>query len=841
MTLLWPCFALSGAAGLALELLWMRSAALVLGGTAVTTATVLACYFTGLAGGAALARTGTARPVRRYARLELGAAAGALWSLGAFQLLATETVQRAVAGAGSVAGVLAVVAATLPATLCLGATLPALGQALVGDRVQASRLYALNMLGGVVGTATMGFGLPLALGVRTSYLAAATASALAGLVALRVGDRRRFTVGEPCGPRATHRLRGVAIVLGFLGLGLEVLWTRLFAQVLHNSVYSFAAVALAFLIALAAGAALAGPLLRRHPPASVAAAALAAAAAATLAGVGLFVWWTDGLAYLGMRSGLAEYTTRIVGMALLTAGPGACAAGIVLPALWAAFGDRDGVARPLGDLTAANTVGAIAGALAAGFIALPALGLRTSLVAAAAGYLVLADLVVARSARRRAAVWVTAGMLVAGVPHRVPFTHLNPGETLLAAAEGPTGIVTAVDGPDDRQLRVDTYYVLGGSRGVAVERRQGLLPLLLHPNPSRVAFIGLATGISASAAPALGVPDPTVVELIPEVAELARRYFGEWNAGLLERPDVHLALDDGRRWLATTPERFDVIVSDLFVPWHAGTGSLYAAETYATVARRLAPGGLFAQWLPLYQLTREDFDTIVHTFLTAFPHATLWRDDFYADRPIVALVGQAGPRPLDPHAFAARIDALPAWARDPLLDSVHALAMLSLGDLAAAPDLFATAPLNTDDRPVIEFRAPRLTRMSAAGDKDWFVGEALGAFFDRLGERLADASDPLLLPSADVRAGRRAGTALFHYAVAATRGDREQAARLEDEVRRLVPDVVLAGEQASASPELAAAERHLATLEAQETALQRRLSEMERRLDAVTPSEGSPP
>src|SRR6185295_10824575 len=149
-----------------------------------------------------------------------------------------------------------------------------------------------------------------------------------------------------------------------------------------------------------------------------------------------------------------------------------------------------------------------------------------------------------------------------------------------------------------------------------------------HPHPERVAFVGMATGITASAGPALGVPRTTVVELVPEVAAAARRHFAGWNGGLLERSDVHLVLDDGRRYLATTPAAFDVVVSDLFIPWHASAGSLYAREMYATVARALAPGGLFCQWLPLYQLTRQEFATIARTMLTVFPDVTLWRNDF---------------------------------------------------------------------------------------------------------------------------------------------------------------------------------------------------------------------
>src|SRR5262249_46852460 len=157
-------------------------------------------------------------------------------------------------------------------------------------------------------------------------------------------------------------------------------------------------------------------------------------------------------------------------------------------------------------------------------------------------------------------------------------------ETLRNTAEGANGIVTVVESGGDLQLRLDNYYVLGGSAAATNERRQGLLPLVLHPHPPPVAFVGLATGIRPQPGPAPGVGETAVIELVPEVAAAARTYFASWNARLLERADVRLVLDDGRRSLAAGRERFDVIVSDLFIPWHAGTGNLYAREMYDTVA-----------------------------------------------------------------------------------------------------------------------------------------------------------------------------------------------------------------------------------------------------------------
>jgi spermidine synthase len=844
--ILWLCFGLSGAAALALEVLWMRSAGLVLGATAPTMASVLACYFAGLGLGAARARGVQQRPVRLYGLLELGVGLGAFWSLLIFRALASDPAQAWLAVSGHVGRVAAVAVALLPATLCLGATLPTLAQALITTGSVGHRgglLYALNTLGGGLGTVAMGFGLPAVIGVSASYSVAAGASILAGVGALAVSMRQQkaHPTGQttgPCAPAArVGRLRLVAAGTGALGLGLEVLWTRLFAQVLHNSVYSFTAIALVFLVALALGAGLAALLLRHVAPATVAAVALVTAAVTTVGGVWLFVYWTDGLTYVGMQSGLGEYLGRIVMLAAATAGPTALASGALLPALWAARGDRDGVAHPLGDLSAANMLGGVIGAVAAGFVIVPAIGVRGGLLAAAVAYMVLADLLASPQSRFRPLAYAILGIIVVADPLRAPLVHLrSTSETLRAIIEGAHGIVTVVETGDDLQLRLDNYYVLGSSAAATNERRQGLLPLLLHPDPRRVAFIGLATGITASAGPALGVQETTVVELVPEVARVARTYFASWNGQLLARSDVHLVLDDGRRYLAASRERFDVIVSDLFIPWHANAGNLYAREMYDTVLRRLAPGGVFCQWLPLYQLTRAEFDIIVHTFLTVFPQVSLWRGDFYPDRPIVGLVGQLTPQPIDVARLRERLLSLPTWSHDALLATPRGLLMLYAGNLTSVADFFAAAPLNTDDRPLIEFLAPQLTRVTTTGDKDWFTGEALAAFYDALETRLMGTPDPLLPPSDEVSAARRAGTALYHYALATARHDDMTAARLQAEVRALVPEVILAAESGDPGASVAAARQALHGLRAEQEQVRQRLEAMEQRLREITAS-----
>lgn len=822
----------------------MRSAGLVLGTTAYTAATVLACYFAGLGLGSVYARRLSSRPVRLYGYLEFGAAAGALWSLAIFSVLEFDNAQALLSSATLVGRVAAVALAILPSTFCLGATLPTLAQVLASIDTIGSRgslLYALNTAGGVLGAAAAGFGLPVLVGVRASYAIVASTSMFAGFIAIMIGDlheqaRTRGSKGKSDASSVSRaRLRLVAVGAGALALGLEVLWTHLFAQVLHNSVYSFTAIVLVFLLAIAIGAALAALVLRHAAPSAVAASALVIGAGTTIGGFWLFLYWTDGLTYFGMRTGLLEYILRITALAGVTVGPAALASGIVLPALWAVWDDPTSVAHPLGDLSAANLFGGVLGAITTGFLIIPSLGIRGSLLVASVLYVLLADLLAQPQSRLRPLAYAVLLAIVIANPLRAPLVYfLSKGDILREMLEGASGIVTVTEGGGHLQLRQDNFYVLGGSAAAANERRQGLIPLLLHPNPRHVAFVGLATGISASAGPALGVEKTTVIELVPEVATAARMHFAPWNAKLLERPDVQLVLDDGRRYLAGSQDRFDVIVSDLFVPWNPGTGNLYAREMYETAARRLAADGLFCQWLPLYQLTREEFNIIVRTFLSVFPQVSLWRDDFYSELPVVGLVGQLAPKPLDLTRIRERALHLPDWAKDPLFSTPQGLIMLYVGNLNAVADLFVSAPLNTDDHPLIEFLAPRLTRINAAGNTDWFTGKSLASFYDDLETRLGTTPDPFLPASKQVDAARRAGTALYHYAVAAAEHDNSATRRYESYVRELVPEVVALGDYNSMTPKKSQDQRDLATLRQQQEMLRRQLEEMQRRLSKLS-------
>jgi len=338
-------------------------------------------------------------------------------------------------------------------------------------------------------------------------------------------------------------------------------------------------------------------------------------------------------------------------------------------------------------------------------------------------------------------------------------------------------------------VRTDNHYVLGGTAQRVHEERQGHLPLLLHPEARRVVFVGTATGITAGAATVHPLERLFLVELVPAVTEAARAWFADANRDVYADPRAVPVLDDARNFLRATSERFDLVVADLFVPWRAGTGSLYTREHFSAVRAHLRPDGLFCQWLPLYQLRRPELESVMRTFLEVFPRAALFRGDFYGRYPIAALVGWAG-EPAPAAAVEGAAERLAArgvrdrWVTDPA--GVWALYVGSLAPLRAA---LADVPLNTEAWPRVEFEAGRGHPGGGRGVPDAMVGARWLELTEGVGRAGRRGVDPLygeLAPAA--RRAREGGAALQTAGVHWTAGRREEATRALEAAARLLPE-----------------------------------------------------
>src|SRR4029453_11410116 len=149
------------------------------------------------------------------------------------------------------------------------------------------------------------------------------------------------------------------------------------------------------------------------------------------------------------------------------------------------------------------------------------------------------------------------------------------------------------------------------------------LPLLLHPNPQRVAILGLGSGVTLGSALTHGVSPGPALEISPEVVA-ASQFFNEENHRALENPRTRLIVGDGRTHLTLGREQYDVIVSEPSNPWMAGIASLFTREFFEAARARLGPGGVLCQWAHTYDISRRDLQSIVATFLSVFPEGTLW-------------------------------------------------------------------------------------------------------------------------------------------------------------------------------------------------------------------------
>ncbi len=789
-------FFISGAAALIYQVLWVRELGLLFGATAEAAALTIAIFFTGIAlGGYTFGRIAARhpRPLKLFGLVEIGVAVAALGHfLVADAYFALYPTLHALVGHSPIleTATKAFVAAIilLPAAFLMGGTLPLIGQHLIRSRATLGRrgaaLYALNTLGGAVGALAAGFVLPMLLGFRGSYLLAIGLDLGVGLIALMMARgiapvAPAITPPAPAQPATAPRLIWtIAFLSGFATLAIEVIWTRLFAQVLQNSVYTYALVLTTFLAALAAGASLSNLLARRSPfaPATTLVLLLAGCAAVAAITPHLFHHMTDGLAYLGRGRDFAGYVLEVARTTALVMFLPGIVLGAVLPYLLRVMQDRDGApGETLGRLIAVNTSGAILGALAAGFVLLPLFGSYRALWLMAALYTLLAaglalqlkgdgramrlTRVAMAGAGCIAALLVTTGRLDPTADLNA--TRINParGESLVEFREGRAAHVSVVERSGNHFIRVNNYYTLGGSGALWSERNQALIPLLTHPDPRDVFFLGMGTGITAGASLHMPVERVTVCEILPDVVDLARRHFVPYVNGLFEDPRVTIHAEDGRHCLARSRAQYDLIIADLFTPWKAGTGNLYTRDHYAMAKQRLNRGGIYVQWIPLYQVSRDELAVISATMQAVFPQVTLWRGDLYSQRSIVALVGARDPAPLDPDSLLSHADALTGGIRSQ--DYLEGLSLRFYAGNITQSGIFADVPLNTDDRPLIEYMAPRTHRAVITGEARFVTGEERDALYAELEDLLPPDHDPYLAALSDaqrdhVRAGRLA-------------------------------------------------------------------------------------
>jgi spermidine synthase len=718
-------FLFAGMAGLGCQLIWARLFLAGMGHEMPSLVAVLAAFMCGLALGAGLLD----RPISRSRRPErwLGGllAVAGVWSLLTIVIIpwlnpmATRWLGPSPAPLAQWALAFGLpVLVLLPATAALGASFTAMERVvagLAGSGRHVAALYALNTLGAAMGVLlATGWLMPL-IGLRASALVFAVIPLVGAALSLAMSREGMALATEGPGPAFRdswpgHRLAMALLITGLLGIGYQLLVVRVLAQVLDNTIYTYAIVLTVYLGGTALGAAgyrrvLPEPEFR---PVLVGLCGLLAATCL----VGVLVLGRSGELMEGLRgamsgtwAGRALAESAMVALVFM-------APAMVMGATWSHLvqGSRraDG---GIGAAIALNAVGCALAPLLFGVLLLPVLGAKWTLAVIALGYLGLAP-----RPRRWEWAWVVAPLgLVLFLPANLRILDLPPGAEELAWRESMLGAVAVVREPDGhRTLRVDNRFQMGGTGSTEMAARHAHLALLLHPAPERGLILGVGTGLTLGAATLHPGLHTDGVELVPQVVALMPLFEPE-NRQASRHARVRMHTADARRFVLGGEDDYDVVVGDLFHPARDGAALLYTREHFEAIRRRLAPGGLFCQWLPIHQMGEDTMRLITRTFLGVFPETHAWLLQFNVEVPVIGLVGYTEPPRHHPEWIEERL--IPEALRTELRAFALADSLRFFGHWLAGPAALrafaGTGPFNTDDHPRVLFMAPRQPASSA--------------------------------------------------------------------------------------------------------------------------------
>lgn len=643
-------------------------------------------------------------------------------------------------------------------TTFMGATLPVLSKSIirqyknVGDEI--SSLYGINTFGAACGCFLTGFYLIETTGLNTTIYIAVTINCIVGIIALvldmagffkavnqsgavRIDNSQRGDVSS--WPQGTisrkkgdsglsrHIILIASFAIGLSGLAsiaYEIIWTRMLSLVFLNSIYSFTTMLTTFLVGLGVGAYIARRFINGRREALLLLGIIESCIG--IAAI-LLIWLFDWLPEVS--SGLVSFLTAngidnltwgknvIIEFAvafMVIIGP-VILIGMTLPIVSQIVStDIRLLGHSIGNIYSINLFGAIVGAFIAGCLLIPWIGIKASELSIGGLNICIGIAILVFTNNTKKLVLIPCSCVFAIImgifASFQDIRILGTDVELLYYNEDSTATVSVIQEKDgNKKLIVNNKYTLGTSKAAPLQQRMGYIPLLIHDNPKDILVIGMGTGITLSAT-ALYYKTEAIdcVEVIPSVAEASQRHFSIENNMVFKDKKIHIIIDDGRNYIMLNKKRYDVIISDLFVPYHAGAGSLYSLEHFQVCRDRILDNGLFCQWLPLYQMSVEEFRVICKTFINAFPHATLWFCNFEKGL-ICGLVGTKERLKVDPFILREKI-AEPSMKyrfKETVIGSPEEFLSLFITDEKGLKSFTEDCVINSDNRPVIEFAAPK--------------------------------------------------------------------------------------------------------------------------------------
>ena len=766
--LLCGCFIASGATGLIYEILWARMLGLVFGATTLAVSTVLAAFMGGLALGSALAgrlAPRIARPVAAYGWMEIGIAVYALLVPTLFRgvdnlyAVIWQQLQPGFFTFTLIRFALSSLLLLVPTTL-MGATLPVLSAALLRserrDSNSVTRLYACNLVGAILGTLLAGFVLLPMVGVRRTILIAAGTNVVVGLVAVtiqrRIQHQSRVVLDKSVlierGAEVDHSRFWffVAFASGFVTISTQVSWTRVLAMIIGSSTYAFSIVVALFLIGLAGGA----WIVARKDRSAKLRTSILIVEMITAVSLLFSLFVLNGipalLVNLGTRLKIASWTgllgLQIASATLLILVP-ALLMGMVMPLVLVWASNQVRAVNRVGRTYAVNTIGAITGAFATGFVLIPKTSIRFTLLLVAVLCLFVAAFAYEPALRglepvlKKALALATAFVVAVGffiVAPRMNLADLSIGaydslvrvlaqtregaadstqtdaaitHELLMYREGPTATVSVRRDGDTVSMAINGRTNASDSiYDMPTQVMLGQLPMLVAPQRKNALVIGFATGVTVGAMLQSPIESVTCVELEPTTIE-GSQFFNHINNRPLDDPRTKLIIDDARTYLRVTTDRYDVIVSEPSHPWVPGVANLFTQEFFELGRQRLTEQGVFVQWVQIYQLSTESLRSVLATYQKVFPHVLLFRTGGVNKGKDLLLVGSNQPLNLLPVAERLADPRVQTELSRINLRSEADVKSWFVCDESRLSPAVADARINTDDNMHIETTVPR--------------------------------------------------------------------------------------------------------------------------------------
>ncbi len=689
LPLIFTLFIAGGCAALVYEIVWFQMLQLIIGSSGVSLGVLLGTFMGGMCLGSFwLPRVIPPRlhPLRVYAVLELGI--GILGILVLFGMPFIGRLYTMLGGHGPLGILLRGLFSgicLLPPTILMGATLPVIARWVGTTPRGVSRLgllYGGNTAGAVLGCLGAGFYLLRVYDMPAATYVAAVLNVAAALVAFVLARITPHLRAEDSAARESAVAPGswpvyVTIALsGMSALGAEVVWTRQLTLLLGGTTYTFSIILAIFLVGLGLGSGIgsyaAREVVRPRQALGVSQFLL----------VGAIAWsaWmiAKSLPYWPINPALTQSPWIILQVdfvrCLWAILPAAALWGASFPlALASAASEGQDPGRMVGAVYAANTVGAIAGALVFSTLLIPWLGTQASqriliTVAALSAVLMLAFWSPSESGNSgfdtRRAVWlvliigITLGL--ASSVARIPGLLVAYGRFMTVRLQDKVDIIYVGEGMNSSMAvsrmpnGVLNYHNAGKIQAssepqdMRLQLMLGHLTTLLPEHPRSILVIGCGAGVTAGAVSVNPeVERVTIVEIEPLVPQVVSKYFSEYNYDVVRNPKVRVELDDARHYLLTTREKFDAITSDPFDPWVKGAATLYTKEFFEEVREHLNPGGVATVFVQLYQSSTDVVKSEIATFLQVFPDGVVLGNTYDGAGYDLVLLGRLAQTPID--------------------------------------------------------------------------------------------------------------------------------------------------------------------------------------------------